>query len=230
VPSNTRIPSPDAVLASLKQAATIRTQRSLDILHAICQEQHRNGSRDFSVSTIGRLSAQRGGPSTQPIRNKSGEHYRALLTAWASHADGLTRKPTVRAEPGVADDILGMIDDASVRAVVGVILAENRKLKGENTLLKQQANVVVDRRPQRGHVSVAESVEPSAAEVSSLLPIELDALGDAVSEEFLQRMGWTVDKKNGRVVAGNRNVYRPGYYTAIKKLLAVRANAAAPKK
>src|SRR5208282_2579894 len=141
-----RNPSPDEVLAALKRDATHRTQQSLDIIQTLCSEQHQRGSRDFSVATIGRLSTERGGPATQTIRNKHGEHYRTLLAAWAAFADGLTRKPPARGESNTADDVLAMIEDASVRAIVGVIMAENRKLKGENTLLKSKADIIVDRR------------------------------------------------------------------------------------
>jgi hypothetical protein len=213
MPIKARSPTPDDVLESLKSRATARTQRSLDILHTICSEQHKRASRDFSVATIGRLSAERGGPSAQPIRNKTGEDYRTLLAAWAAHVNGLTRKPPVRPEFGIADDVLNMIEDAAVRAVVGFMLAENRKLKNENTLLKQQATVIVDRREQR-----APSDEISGTP-APLLTTELEALRDSISKEFLQRMGWAVDKKNGRVTAGARPIYRPGYATAIAKIL-----------
>src|SRR6266849_2066721 len=127
MPTNT--PSPDEVLAALKHDATTRTQQSLNVIHAICSEQRQRDSRDFSIATIGRLSSDRGGPSPQAIRNETGKHYRALLTAWANYTNGTTRKLPARAEPGVAEDVLDMITDATVRAVVGVIIADNRKLK-----------------------------------------------------------------------------------------------------
>lgn len=214
----TKTPTPDEVLAALKREATPRTQRSLDLLHSLCQEQHQNGSRDFSVATMGRLSAERGGPSAQPIRNKTGAHYRALLAAWAAHADGLTRKPPARAEPGVAEDVLEMIPDAAVRAVVGVILAENRRLLGEVALLKRQAQVVVDRRP------VAKEPGPTSAVqvlpvLSTLLPVEIEALQQAVSKERLQQLGWEVDERNGRVTKQGHPVFPVGFMTALRKVL-----------
>ena len=215
---STNTPTPDEVLAALKREATPRTQRSLDLLHTLCQEQHQKGSRDFSVATMGRLSSERGGPSAQPIRNKTGVHYRALLAAWAAHVDGLTRKPPARAEPGVAEDVLGMIPDAAVRAVVGVILAENRKLLGEVALLKHQAQVVVDRRP------VVKELRPTSAVqvlplLSALLPVEIEALHQAVSKERLQLLGWEVDERNGRVTKEGRPVFPVGFMTALRKVL-----------
>ena len=213
-------PSPETLLTALQQDASTRTRRSLTLIHAICSEQHASGSNDFSVATIGKLSSGRGGPSPQAIRNVSGKHYRALLSAWAGYADGATRKPPARVESGVADDVLDMIPDAAVRALVGSFLAENRKLKAENMLLKTQSNVVIDRRP-----AIALSGSPSSTVVqvmpplSTLMPLEVDALRHAISDEQLKNMGWTVDAKTGRVSKGGRAVFRAGFATAIKKVL-----------
>lgn len=213
-------PSPDALLTALQKDASTRTRQSLTLIHSICSEQNVSGSKDFSVATIGKLSSGRGGPSQQSIRNVSGEHYRALLSAWASYADGAVRKPPARAESGVADDVLDMIEDAAVRALVGSYLAENRKLKAENMLLKTQSNVVIDRRP-----AIALSGSPSSTEVqvmpplSTLMPLEVDALRHAISDEQLKNMGWTVDAKTGRVSKGGHAIFRAGFATAINKVL-----------
>jgi hypothetical protein len=213
-------PSPEVVLAALQQTASIRKRQSLALIHDICSLQHASGNKDFSVATIGKLSSGRGGPSPQAIRNVQGEHYRALLNAWASFADGAVRKPAARAESGVADDVLGMIPDAAVRALVGSFLAENRKLKAENMLLKAHSNVVIDRRPPS-----ALSASPSSARVqiipplSTLLPMEVEALRHSISDDLLKNMGWTVDAKNGRVSKGSHAIFRPGFATAIKKVL-----------
>jgi hypothetical protein len=212
--------APEDILTTLQQGATKRTRQSLELIHVLCKEQYEAGNLDFSVATIGRLSTARGGPSTQAIRNATGEHYRALLKAWANYSDGAIRKPPVRPEPGVADDVLAMISDPSVRAVVGSFLAENRKLKAENTLLKSQAQVVIDRRPSP---AMSAQTSPSGVQVlapmSTLLPLEVDALRHALSEELLSKMGWTVDAKTGRVSKDGHVIFRTGFATAIKKVL-----------
>ena len=210
---------PMDVLTALKFEATLRTQRSLDLIHSICEEQYEKGIRDFSVVTIGRISSERGGPSAQPIRNKSGAHYRTLLKAWADFADGHTRKPAARAEPGVADDVLEMITDASVRAVVGVLIAESRKMKAENTLLKSQTQVVVDRRPTLSPASKTADVVQVLPALEMLLPSEVEALRHSISAEFLEQMGWTLNEKNGRISKGTQSIFRPGFGTGIKKVL-----------
>ena len=53
---------PDRVLEQLEKGADARKRRNLDLVYEICREQHEQGSKDFALSTIGRLSQQRGGP------------------------------------------------------------------------------------------------------------------------------------------------------------------------
>jgi hypothetical protein len=215
-----KVASPDAVLAALQAGATTRTQNSLNIIHAICAEQCKAGNRDFSVATIGRLSSGRGGPSTQAIRNKPGEHYRTLLLAWASQADGAARKPPSKPATSLESEILDMIEDPCVCALVGSILAEIRHLRNENTVLKMSASTVIDRRP----LPEARGTPPNPgaqlfSPLSLLLPLEVEALRFAVSDQFLESMGWILDSKTGRVSRGERAIFRAGFGTAIKKIV-----------
>ena len=84
---------PDEVLEQLEKGADARKRRNLDLVYEICREQHERGSKDFTLSTIGRLSQQRGGPVAQSFRNKGGGHLRAIISAWANHAGGMLKRP-----------------------------------------------------------------------------------------------------------------------------------------
>ncbi len=81
-------------------------------------------------------------------------------------------------------------------------------------------NVVIDRRP-----AIALSGSPTSTGVqvippmSTLMPLEVDALRHAISDEQLKNMGWTVDAKTGRVSKGGHAIFRAGFITAIKKVL-----------
>ena len=113
-----------------------------------------------------------------------------------------------------------MIEDPCVRALVGSILAEVRHLRKENTVLKMSASIVIDRRP----LPEAGGTPPSSgaklfSPVSILLPLEVEALRFAVSDQFLESMGWTLDSKTGRVSRGERAIFRAGFATAIKKIV-----------
>src|ERR1035437_1946496 len=137
--------TPDELLDLLKAKSNTRKQRSLDIINDICREQVERGSKDFSIATIGRLSVERSGPSPQTIRNKGGDDFRALIATWAEHSKGAMKKPPRIQESGISS-ILEKINDPAVRSIVGSILATNSKLQREVNLLKQQAEIVIDRR------------------------------------------------------------------------------------
>jgi hypothetical protein len=55
--------------------------------------------------------------------------------------------------------------------------------------------------------------------LANLLPAEIEALRDFISEELLTRMGWMVDEKTGRVTKDGHSVFRAGFAKAIKKVL-----------
>jgi len=209
--------TPSVVLDALKIGASTRTKRSLDIVYQVCSEQYNRGSLDFSIGTIGRLSAAEGGPATQSIRNKEGLKYREIISAWAEYCDGHKRKPAVAKVSKLDDEILSQISDAATRAMVGVILAENKKLRTENSLLKNQADIVIDMRhtptpPDRNR-------NPTTENYFSLLPLELQALKEAISEGSMARNGWELDSGTGRVTKNGLTLFKAGFATAIQKIL-----------
>lgn len=209
---------PDEFVAQLSENTSTRKKRSLEIIHNICKEQYERGSKDFSIPTVVRLLSEVKGVSEQTIRNKEGADYRALMQCWASYADGVTKKPKAKQENSIADEIIGGITDPTIRALVGVVLAENRKLKGENSLLKRQTTLTIDiRHPVRPMLNANKNSE-ILPQVSNLLPSEITALQHAISDEFLIEQNWTTDDQ-GRIKYRGRSIYKAGYVTAIKKIL-----------
>jgi len=99
------IQSPKALMQALCAHADPRKTRSLRLIYAICEEQRDRGSKDYSVATIGRLSAERGGPAAGAIRNKTGEPYRAVIKAFADSVGSKSRR-TVEVRSGPAGLIL----------------------------------------------------------------------------------------------------------------------------
>jgi hypothetical protein len=214
--------TPDDVLAKLKAGAkSSRTVNSLDLIHRLCDEQHKRGSIDFSIATIGRLSAAQGGPSEQPLRNASdsAKVYRALIEAWARHVDGKRRKPPAEKALGGDEQLLSMIDDLVARNLVGAIISENRKLRNENQALKVVAkgSVTIDMRPAK-KVHSTEAVQV-VSPLDLLEQEELDALRSAISAETLKYNAWKMDERGGITNRAGLSVFRPGFGLAIKKIL-----------
>ncbi|MGP4945290.1 gamma-mobile-trio protein GmtX, partial [Pseudoalteromonas nigrifaciens] len=143
----------NVILEDLKMGKTSRTQDSLNKLNALLEARFNAGEKDYSIATIGRVSKAEGGVGTVSIRNKTGEHFRLLIDAWATKANTTMKKPPVpqsRLLDVPSDmDLLKRLDDPAMRAVFGQIIAEKNKLKAENRILKQSAEVVVDMRPNQ---------------------------------------------------------------------------------
>ncbi len=209
---------PDELFVQLQENASVRKKRTLEIIHGVCKKQYESGNKDFSISTIAKFIADNGGPSEQALRNKQGEDYRALIKQWAGHSDGSSRKVKKQKSTGLNDEILANVADPTTRALVGMILAENRKLKNENSLLKQQTTLTIDmRKPKNEDLGNSQNVvlvSPS----HDLTDTELKALREAISDDFMKDRGWTVDNY-GRVKEKSFQVYKPGYVSAIKKVL-----------
>lgn len=210
--------NPDELIIQLIENVSIRKRRSLEKLHTICRKQYERGSKDFSVATIARISEEHDGPSEQTIRNKAGSVYRALLKAWADYSDGYTTKQKANQQSTTADTILAGISDPTIRALVGVILAENKKLKSENALLKHQTTLTIDMRTQQNNSALQTSSVELISQSKGLLPTELYALEHAISDDFISHQGWTIDAQ-GRVKNKGMQLYKAGYVTAIKKIL-----------
>lgn len=206
--------SPETLLESMCEGASPRKAQSLRLIFAICQEQHDRGSADYSVATIGKISAERGGPSSAAIRNRPGEDYRALIQAWAKSVNGKSRKPGKVKTGTLADGVLEGITDPVLKVRIKLLLAENESLRGQLLAARHLAN----------QVSVLDLAEPAQSNVAQqeqkklhLTYQEVVALESAISEATLTHWGWVVDE-TGRVTTGSgQPVFRAGFLTAIKK-------------
>lgn len=210
--------TPNQLLDQFKSQSNARKQRSLQMIDDICREQKERGSQDFTVATVGKLSEQRGGPSCQAIRNKSGADYRVLIAAWAEHVGGTAKKTAVNMAPSRDDSLLRRIDDPVIRAEIGFLLAENRKLKGQVRLLQHtvQHPIVIDQR--HGAAPVPEAEVLLATDLSGL---EREALTHATSDACLTENGWASDRRGAIVDAvSGRKIFKNGFITALRKILA----------
>ncbi len=213
---------PDEVLNTLKSDARPQKQRNLDIVHTVCQELHKLGSRDFSLATVGRMSEERSGMSRNALYNKTSEDFRTLIDAWRKFAGETTKRQTAPLKPLAEDDLLRRIDDPALRALLGGIVAERNRLRGEVNLLRANANVVIDRRTLPGHVHVMPE-----GQVMQVLPVlahltdsEIAALTKVVSPAFLIQEGWQEGPDGQIINANGRTLFDVGFANAIRKSIA----------
>jgi hypothetical protein len=212
---------PDEVLNTLKSDARPQKQRNLDILHAVCRELHGLGSRDFSLATIGRMSEDRNGMSRNALYNKTSEDFRTLIGAWSSLAGETTKKQAASLKPLAEVDLLRRIDDPALRSLLGGIVAERNRLRGEVNLLRANANVVIDRRTLPGQVRVMPEgqVMQVLSPLANLAESEIAALRKAISPDFLGQEGWREGPHGEIINAKGRTLFDVGFANAIRKLL-----------
>lgn len=213
---------PDEVLNTLKSEARPQKQRNLNIVHAVCRELHGLGSRDFSLATVGRLSEDRNGMSRNALYNKTSEDFRTLIGAWDNFAGKTTRKQAASFKPLAEDDLLRRIDDPALRSLLGGIVAERNRLRGEINLLRANANVVIDRRTLPGQVRVMPEgqVMQVLPALAHLTDSETAALRKAISPAFLHQEGWHEGPEGQIINAKGRTLFDVGFTKGINKLLA----------
>lgn len=209
--------NPDEHYNRLYENASTRKRRSLELIHEACKKQTQEGILDFSIGTIAKLIASDGGPSEQSLRNKNGEDYRLLIKQWADFASASTKKLRKQKPMNLNDEILENISDPTNRALIGMIIAENKKLKKEVSLLKQRPTTIDMRKSKDESTGISKDTVLASAS-HNLTDTELIALNEAISDEFMKHRGWIVDEY-GRVKEKGVFVYRTGYVTAIKKVL-----------
>src|SRR6202140_4056562 len=211
---------PDAVLESLLAKGGRSNRRaSLAKMYELCRRQHEAGSRDFSLSAIGRLAEAEGIMKGRALYNAPSADYRALIEAWAAYAG----PPVPKAPRTLAShEYLMRIEDPAIRSIMQAIIAERDKLKAQLNVLKANAQVTVDRRPLGATVAAVPHAQPVTvlAMAAQLTPSEREALQKAVSAHYLEERGLREGSHGEIVNARGRTVFEVGFARAIRKVLA----------
>lgn len=207
--------NPSIILEELCSTATTRTEAALRTLNQVLEKQCHKMPLDFSIATVGHLSGEKGGPSTQTIRNRTGKHFQQLIEAWAAYAGTTTKKPlSVRQKQLLNSNdqhILDSIDDPVIRAVVGSLIAERNKYRDQLNVLKANTDIVIDRARNSSSIISSGSFD--------LTSMEVEALRTAISDEFIDSQRWVVMPTGQVIDEVGAEVYKRGYVNAIKKIL-----------
>ncbi|MGY2488165.1 gamma-mobile-trio protein GmtX [Cupriavidus sp. CP313] len=210
----------DAILESLLAKGGRSNRRaSLAKMHELCRRQHEAGSRDFSLSAIGRLAEAEGIMKGRALYNAPSAHYRTLIEAWAAYAGPPAPKPPKML---ASHDYLMRIEDPAIRSIMQAIISERDKLKAQLNVLKANTLVTVDRRPLGAAITAAPGAQPVTvlAMAAQLTPSEREALQKAVSARYLEERGLREGSHGEIVNARGRTVFEVGFARAIRKVLA----------
>lgn len=212
----------DAILDTLKDGKTAKTKASLDKLHKTLSAYFDSGARDFSITTIGRVSEENGGVGYQSIRATANKHYRDLVEAWAAKAKTTTKKPPVGPAKKTSQDyqLLERIDDTAVRALFGQIIRERDRYKSEANMLKNQTKIIIDKRPTEFTESLPEGRGewlPSLKGVCS--DNEIKALRAVCTEEWLNKLGFQANALGQVKDEYGMEILPRGFLIGLRKLL-----------
>lgn len=215
VPALAAAQSTEQLLAALC-AAHPRSADSLRVVHRVCVNQRNRGEKDFSLETIGRLSAQQKGPSGSYLRTRPAARYRAII-------DSIKRtvvQPRAVRRPSDIDSVLEGVADPTVRARVGILLSELHSLRREKRGFGSFA--AQDRRS--AHTAALTNATTAMPEGWALTALERMAIQLSIEPSKLDDWGWKIDAK-GRVVARATNavVFPAAFVSAIGKILAAQS-------
>lgn len=214
----------DLILEDLKLNKSVRTQNSLEQLNRLLNIRFNENEQDYSISTIARASKALGGIGEVSIRNASGLHYRQLINAWAAKAQTTTKKKYLinsRKNQLPTDiELVRKLDDPVLRAIFGQIIAENRKLKAENSILKNESNIVIDMRPiGQSMNSFKEQNKDESILKNFFLESEIVALRDSINIDKINRRYWSLSESGGINDENGRPIFKSGFIVANQKVL-----------
>jgi hypothetical protein len=111
-------------------------RRGLAVVHGICRERFDAKATDWSVSSIGREAALRGGPGAPTLHQPRQEYYRALIKAWESYSQ--SRYPRAKQKAvAEADQWIHQIEDISSRQMALLLRKDLDRARAEIQLLKK---------------------------------------------------------------------------------------------
>jgi len=203
------IDTPEKVLEILKQGASSRTIKSLDIIHQVCIDQASRGSTDFTIAMIGKLSKESHGPGIQAIRNNTGEKYHSLIKSWAAFKKSTN---TVSSKVKEKDEWVNDIKEPHIKWLVLDLIAENSRLRGQLQLAKEQSNIHIDMRSEKNKPQ-------QHLKTQALLPDEREALSHAIDEQEILVKKWKIGELGEILDANGDELFQIGFVNAIQKVL-----------
>ena len=210
---------PDAVLSALLDKGGRSNRReNLQKMHEICRKQHEAGSRDFALSSIGRLVEDEGIMKGRALHNAQSADYKTLIEAWAVYAGPAAPKPV---KTLASHEYLMRVEDPAIRSIMQTIIAERDRLKAQINTLKAHTHVTIDRRPLGATLSSAPGKQPVVvlSPSAQLVPSEREALRKAVSADYLADLDMKEGSHGEIVNVHGRKIFEVGFASAIRKVL-----------
>ncbi|WP_292398729.1 MULTISPECIES: gamma-mobile-trio protein GmtX [unclassified Methylophaga] len=117
--------------------------------------------------------------------------------------------------------LLELIPDPAVHAFFGQLIAKRNRYRKEVNLLKQHANITIDKRPvSQFDASTGLNVEVLPTLSGTLTESEKKALAYAISNECMEKHDWqTTQAGQVKDMEYNIEIFPRGFDTGLQKLL-----------
>jgi hypothetical protein len=193
----------------INEASDGRRKRSLEAIHQACRLLNERNSSDFSYRNIITLGKDRELPipGEKSIVNSTGVHYRELIQAWKLASPAKAKKTTD------ANDWIEAIEDPVQRLSVQLLAKELRAYKAKEARKDSRSDkMILEVRDSGSNVSIhARLTEP-----------ELEALKLSIDPDRLKLDGLSIGARGEVLDAKGKIILRPGFRSAIEKLLSLR--------
>jgi hypothetical protein len=194
--------------ALLMSTHSSRRRRNIERVWIALEALRQRGAQDFRIPAVARELGD-SGPKEQSIRNREGEVFRQLISAYAEEVAPSRTLSTLD------DDELALsIPDPSITARIGAVLAQNRALRLRNDLLHEQfamlCNSTIDPSVLTPAPPHSGGADFSAAERKAVAGFLRGAT----------RMAWTIDDASGAILDERGNEVAPPYFVdALRKIV-----------
>jgi hypothetical protein len=211
----------------LSESSTPNKRRNLEILWQVLNEMRSKDAPDYNIAAVGRRSEELGGPKTQSIRNTNGVHFRELIEAFAKQNAASTKKTPI-AQISQVDVAISRIPDLAVRTVLKMMVADCKRLKHENDMLRSAfKRLSVDTR-SLGAPATQDAPTRDAEPIDMIPPRKAQPL-DAptaraftrfLSDDWMEERGWRIEP-DGSITDTTMDwlVAPPGFADALRDLL-----------
>lgn len=184
---------------------------NLKIVYDVLLHLYETGSTNFSIALIGKLSKKEGGPITQTIRNTQGKDYRDLIDFFVNNIT-ISDNYKENSDYKLSD----YIDDPALKAHINIIISENKSLKNQLNILKNNMN----KNYELNYDLKSNVIKNSLIDTNNiLLSSEIESIIKFVKDIEDKRISIKLTDTRSLKDENNILVANPGFFDGLKKII-----------
>ncbi|MDN5114883.1 gamma-mobile-trio protein GmtX [Aliarcobacter butzleri] len=184
---------------------------NLKIVYDILLHLYETGSNNFSIALIGKLSKKEGGPITQTIRNAQGKDYKDLIEFFVNNIT-ISDNYKENSDYKLSD----YIDDPALKAHINIIISENKSLKNQLNILKNNMN-----KNYELNYHVENNINNSSTDTSNntLLSSEIESITKFIKDIENNSISIKLTDIGSLKDENDILIANPGFFDGLKKII-----------